>query len=78
MTMTEPSKILVLHSMDGQAIEVDRAVAERSMLIKNLLSDIPDSDEPIPIPNVSSTCKHIWPCSNILSLWVSKTDMSLS
>jgi hypothetical protein len=33
-------------------VSVDREVAERSILIKNLLEDIGESDEPIPIPNV--------------------------
>jgi S-phase kinase-associated protein 1 len=32
---------------------VDRDVAERSILIKNMLEDLGESDEAIPIPNVS-------------------------
>jgi len=51
--MTE--KMLVLLSSDNQSLEVQQAVAERSMLIKNLLADIPNADEPIPIPNVNET-----------------------
>jgi len=53
--MSDGTKVLILQSSDGQSVEVQRNVAERSMLIKNLLSDIPDSDEPIPIPNVNET-----------------------
>ncbi|KAM0346827.1 hypothetical protein ACHAPU_005167 [Fusarium lateritium] len=46
-----------LASNDSAIIEVDRAVAERSMLIKNMLEDIGDEmitqANPIPIPNVN-------------------------
>lgn len=35
---------------------VDRDVAERSILIKNMLEDLGESDEAIPIPNVSLIC----------------------
>ena len=47
-----------LQSSDGNTHEVPKAVAERSVLIKNLLGDLPDVDlstEPIPIPSVCST-----------------------
>jgi S-phase kinase-associated protein 1 len=38
---------------DGVTMAVERPVAERSILIKNLLEDLGgDSDEAIPIPNV--------------------------
>lgn len=38
---------------DNAELPVDRDVAERSILIKNLLEDLGvDNDEPIPIPNV--------------------------
>ena len=33
---------------------LDRDVAERSLLIKNMLEDLGDAHEAIPIPNVSS------------------------
>lgn len=33
---------------------LDRDVAERSILIKNMLEDLGESDEAIPIPNVST------------------------
>ncbi|KAF4452260.1 S-phase kinase-associated protein 1 [Fusarium austroafricanum] len=46
-----------LASNDSATIEVDRVVAERSMLIKNMLEDIGDDGinqgNPIPIPNVN-------------------------
>lgn len=47
---------VTLQSNDGAQIEVDRVVAERSMLIKNLIEDLGDesvSAAPIPIPNVN-------------------------
>ncbi|KLU81215.1 E3 ubiquitin ligase complex SCF subunit scon-3 [Magnaporthiopsis poae ATCC 64411] len=45
-----------LQSNDGNAIEVDRAVACRSRLIKDLISDLGEdmvASTPIPIPNVT-------------------------
>lgn len=44
-----------LQSSDHVEITVDRQVAERSILIKNLLEDIGDQtvDEAVPIPNVN-------------------------
>ena len=45
-----------LITSDNQDMTVDRQVAERSILIKNLLEDLGgDNDEAIPIPNVSAT-----------------------
>lgn len=42
-----------LVTSDNADMEVDRQVAERSILIKNLLEDLGgDNDEAIPIPNV--------------------------
>ncbi|KAK1637154.1 Skp1 family protein [Colletotrichum phormii] len=50
------SKIWV-QSNDSITISVDRVVAERSMLIKNMLEDVGDDaisqENPIPIPNVN-------------------------
>ncbi|OHE95650.1 E3 ubiquitin ligase complex SCF subunit scon-3 [Colletotrichum orchidophilum] len=50
------SKIWV-QSNDNITIPVDRVVAERSMLIKNMLEDVGDDsisqENPIPIPNVN-------------------------
>ena len=48
------SKVKLVTS-DNAEMDVDRQVAERSILIKNLLEDIGgDNDEAIPIPNVRS------------------------
>jgi len=52
-----PAQKITLSSNDGVLIEVDRAVAERSMLIKNMLDDLGDDavkdNTPVPIPNVN-------------------------
>jgi Skp1 family, tetramerisation domain len=56
-TTTAPKEgQIILKSSDGNDHPVDRSVAERSMLIKNLLTDLPmdDPSQAIPIPNVSS------------------------
>ncbi|KAI8367989.1 E3 ubiquitin ligase complex SCF subunit sconC [Choanephora cucurbitarum] len=45
---------VTLLSSDLEQFKVDKDVAERSVLIKNMLEDIGDSDAPIPLPNVSS------------------------
>ncbi|KAH6610309.1 e3 ubiquitin ligase complex scf subunit scon-3 [Trichoderma cornu-damae] len=46
-----------LISNDNATMEVDRAVVERSMLLKNMLEDLSGADisqeNPIPIPNVN-------------------------
>ncbi|KAJ6010458.1 hypothetical protein N7451_001870 [Penicillium sp. IBT 35674x] len=44
-----------LMSSDDALVTVERAVAERSILIKNMLEDLGDSGEAIPIPNVNET-----------------------
>ncbi|KAJ4311560.1 hypothetical protein N0V94_007888 [Neodidymelliopsis sp. IMI 364377] len=50
---TAASKVKLVTS-DNADMEVDRQVAERSILIKNLLEDLGgDNDEAIPIPNVN-------------------------
>ncbi|CBQ69042.1 probable negative regulator sulfur controller-3 [Sporisorium reilianum SRZ2] len=43
-----------LTTSDSEQFTVDRDVAERSVLIKQMLEDIGDTDQPIPLPNVSS------------------------
>ncbi|KAH6896988.1 Skp1 family, dimerization domain-containing protein [Thelonectria olida] len=57
MADSAPVSKVWLASNDNAQIEVDRAVAERSMLIKNMLEDVGDEsisqDTPIPIPNVN-------------------------
>ncbi|KAK8088672.1 E3 ubiquitin ligase complex SCF subunit scon-3 [Apiospora hydei] len=44
-----------LQSNDNHVMDVDKAVAERSLLIKNMLEDLGDAaaSETIPIPNVT-------------------------
>jgi len=55
MSRSSTSSKIRLSTSDSQVVEVERDVAERSMLIKNLLTDIPydESSEAIPIPNVT-------------------------
>ncbi|RJE26022.1 hypothetical protein PHISCL_01624 [Aspergillus sclerotialis] len=45
---------ITLTSSDGTDLSVDREVAERSVLIKNMLEDLGESGEAIPIPNVNA------------------------
>ncbi|KAL7937703.1 E3 ubiquitin ligase SCF complex, Skp subunit [Trichoderma chlorosporum] len=51
------SQKIWLVSNDNATMEVDRAVVERSMLLKNMLEDLGGADvsqeNPIPIPNVN-------------------------
>jgi S-phase kinase-associated protein 1 len=52
---TEMKKIKITTS-DHVNLSVDRDIAERSILIKNLMDDLgtdPDDMEPIPVPNVN-------------------------
>lgn len=51
----EESK-LTLQSSDNETMEVEKSVAERSILIKNMCSDLGDEamTEAIPIPNVNA------------------------
>jgi S-phase kinase-associated protein 1 len=45
--------VIKLTTSDNMPMTVDRKVAERSILIKNLLEDLGgDNEESIPIPNV--------------------------
>jgi S-phase kinase-associated protein 1 len=43
---------IILLSSDNEEFKVEKDVAEKSVLIKNMLEDISDSDLPIPLPNV--------------------------
>ena len=38
----------------GREFTVEKSVAERSVLLRNMLEDIGEPDKAIPIPNVSS------------------------
>ncbi|KAI8084508.1 E3 ubiquitin ligase complex SCF subunit sconC [Halteromyces radiatus] len=43
-----------LLSSDNEQFSVEKHVAERSVLIKNMLEDVGESDAPIPLPNVTA------------------------
>lgn len=45
---------VILTSSDNEEYKIDKVVAQKSVLIKNMLEDISDTDAPIPLPNVSS------------------------
>ncbi|KAF7846054.1 hypothetical protein BT93_L5422 [Corymbia citriodora subsp. variegata] len=51
-----PQPKLVLQSSEGDSHEVDKDVAERSVLIKNMVADLGDEamTEPIPLSNINS------------------------
>ena len=52
-TNSEGVKMINITTSDGIQMDVERPVAERSILIKNLLEDLGgESSESIPIPNV--------------------------
>ncbi|KAK4146159.1 Skp1 family, dimerization domain-containing protein [Dichotomopilus funicola] len=56
MSADKSTQKVTLTSNEGTNVEVDRAVAERSMLIKNLIDDLGDEaiiGGAIPIPNVN-------------------------
>jgi S-phase kinase-associated protein 1 len=56
-TTAEGVQLISITTSDGITMKVERPVAERSILIKNLLEDLGgESDESIPIPNVCT-----WP-----------------
>jgi S-phase kinase-associated protein 1 len=42
-----------LQSFDEQEFEVERSIAEMSVTVKNMLDDIPEGDNTIPLPNVT-------------------------
>lgn len=46
--------MVTLSTSDNEHFSVDKEVAERSVLIKNMLEDIGESDQPIPLPNVTA------------------------
>jgi hypothetical protein len=50
---TDKTNLIALTTSDNMPIKVERKVAERSILIKNLLEDLGgETTEAIPIPNV--------------------------
>jgi len=58
--------VVKLQSSNEQEFEVEKEIAEQSVTIKNMLDDIGDTDQAIPLPNVNSKilqkvieyCKH--------------------
>ncbi|KAI9627625.1 hypothetical protein KEM48_012087 [Puccinia striiformis f. sp. tritici PST-130] len=53
--------MVLLTTSDGEEFKVEREVAFRSVLIKNMIEDIGESDSAIPLPNVSaSVLKNDW------------------
>ncbi|CAG8444088.1 8645_t:CDS:2 [Diversispora eburnea] len=51
--MVTEVKRVKLASSEGTEFQVDRNVAERSILLKNMLDDVGESDCAIPLPNVT-------------------------
>ncbi|RHZ57031.1 hypothetical protein Glove_395g44 [Diversispora epigaea] len=51
--MVTEVKRVKLTSSEGTEFQVDRNVAERSVLLKNMLDDVGESDCAIPLPNVT-------------------------
>ncbi|KAI7828329.1 putative negative regulator sulfur controller-3 [Kickxella alabastrina] len=47
------SALIKIQSSDGKEVQVEKAVAIQSILIKNLLEDLGENDAPIPLPNVT-------------------------
>lgn len=47
--------MVLLTTSDNEHFTVDRDIAERSVLIKQMIEDIGETDQPIPLPNVSSS-----------------------
>ncbi|KAF5330294.1 hypothetical protein D9619_005339 [Psilocybe cf. subviscida] len=47
--------MVLLVTSDNEQFNADKDVVERSVLIKNMLEDVGESDQPIPLPNVSSS-----------------------
>ncbi|BDD62021.1 hypothetical protein MPDQ_003179 [Monascus purpureus] len=53
MSTSSGQQMISLLSSDGIELQVEREVIERSVLIKNMLDDLGDSGEAIPISNVN-------------------------
>lgn len=55
VSMAAPAPVIItLSTSDNESFPVAKEVAIRSVLIKNLLDDLDESEAPIPLPNVSS------------------------
>ncbi|KAJ7940466.1 Skp1 family, tetramerization domain-containing protein [Mycena leptocephala] len=47
--------MVLLVTSDNEQFTTEKDIVERSVLIKNMLEDVGESDQPIPLPNVSSS-----------------------
>lgn len=47
--------MVLLTTSDNEHFTVERDIAEQSVLIKQMIEDIGETDMPIPLPNVSSS-----------------------
>ncbi|KAF7294804.1 mRNA-capping enzyme subunit alpha [Mycena indigotica] len=47
--------MVLLVTSDNEQFTAEKDVVERSVLIRNMLEDVGESDQPIPLPNVSSS-----------------------
>ena len=45
--------MVLLRSSDGKELSVEKDIVQKSVLIKNLLEDLGETEEAIPLPNVS-------------------------
>ena len=53
MEETKSGQLLKFQTSDGQDVLAPRKLFERSITVKNLLDDNPESDEPIPLPEIT-------------------------
>ncbi|RIA99671.1 Skp1 family, dimerization domain-containing protein [Glomus cerebriforme] len=53
MSTSNEQKKVKLTSSEGTEFQVERSVAERSVLLKNMLEDVGENDMAIPLPNVN-------------------------
>jgi len=54
-TSSSYGKEVLLVTSDNEQFKVEQAVAYRSMLIKNMVEDVGESENAIPLPNVSAS-----------------------
>ncbi|KZS86328.1 SKP1 component, partial [Sistotremastrum niveocremeum HHB9708] len=47
--------MVLLVTFDNEHFTIEKKVAECSVLLKNMLEDVGESDQPIPLPNVTSS-----------------------
>ena len=52
---SEMPLMVTLQSSDFEKFVIEADVAKKSILVKNLLDDLPEDDEAIPIPLVNAT-----------------------